>query len=216
MVRAGVPEEQIKCVPNGVPGIPFDEHRQAPSRAWTLGTVALFRPRKGLEVLLEALAALRERKLDVRLRAVGPFETKIYEKEVHRRAAELGLEGAIDWTGFVRDVHAELTSIDIFALPSLFGEGLPMVVLEALSAGVPVVATKVEGIAYAVRDGVEGVLAEPSDAARLRAGIERIVTGELDWMTLRKQAYIRHAENFSDRSMAQGVAEVYRQVLTTK
>jgi glycosyltransferase involved in cell wall biosynthesis len=216
MVRAGVPAEQIKCVPNGVPGVPFNEHRQAPRGSWTLGTVALFRPRKGLEALLEAVASLRGQNRDVRLRAVGPFETKLYEKEVRRRADELGLSGAVDWTGFVRDVQQQLAKIDVFVLPSLFGEGLPMVVLESLAAGVPVVATRVEGIPYAVREGVEGVLVRPGDAAELAAGIEQIVAGRLDWMTLRKQAYIRHAENFSDRAMAQGVAEVYRQVLAAK
>jgi glycosyltransferase involved in cell wall biosynthesis len=214
MVRAGVPAEQIKCVPNGVPGVPFDEQRQAPRGQWTLGTVALFRPRKGLETLLEALASLRgPMNLNVKLRAVGPFETKLYEKEVRRRAEDLGLGDAIEWTGFVRDVQEQFATIDVFVLPSLFGEGLPMVVLESLAAGVPIVATKVEGIPYAIRDGVEGVLVRPGDAHELAAGIQRIVAGELDWMTLRKQAYIRHAENFSDRAMAQGVAEVYRQVL---
>lgn len=213
MIRAGVPAAQVKCVPNGVPGVPFDEHRRAPSGTWTLGIVALFRPRKGLEVLLGALAALRERGREVQLRAVGPFETKLFEKETRRRAEELGLGEAVEWTGFVRDVPEQLGKIDVFVLPSLFGEGLPMVVLEALSAGVPIVATKVEGIPDAVRDGVEGVLVPPGDPPALAAGIERILTSELDWMTLRKQAYIRHAENFSDRAMAQGVAEVYSQVL---
>ena len=98
---------------------------------WTIGTTALFRPRKGLEALLEALASLRERSFDVRLRAVGPFETKIYEKEMKRRAAKLELDAAIDWVGFVRDVQSQLSKMDVFVLPSLFGEGLPMVVLEA-------------------------------------------------------------------------------------
>jgi glycosyltransferase involved in cell wall biosynthesis len=213
MVRAGVPEEQIKCVPNGVPGMPFDETRQPPNGTWTIGTTALFRPRKGLEVLLEAVAMLRGECLDVRLRAVGSFETKVYEKEVRRRAKELGLEGAIDWTGFARDVQAELTRMDIFVLPSLFGEGLPMVVLEAMSAGVPVVATRLEGVPFAIRERQDGVLVPPGDSKALAVGLKQIVTGELDWMTLRKQAYIRHAECFSDRAMAQGVAGVYREVL---
>lgn len=213
MIRAGVSKDQIKLVPNGVPSVPFDEMRQAPQSTWTVGTIALFRPRKGLEMLLEALATIRAEGLDVRLRAVGPFETKVYEKETYRRTRRWGLDGAVDWTGFVRDVHAEMGRIDIFVLPSLFGEGLPMVVLEALAAGVPVVATSVDGVPFAVRDGREGVLVAPGDHEALAQGIKRILSGELDWMTLRKQAYIRHAEHFSDKAMAQGVADVYGQVL---
>jgi glycosyltransferase involved in cell wall biosynthesis len=213
MIRSGVPEHQIKCIPNGVPGIRFDEKREPPRGSWTLGAIGLFRPRKGLEVLLEAIAALRADKFQVRLRAVGPFETRIYEREIHRRASQFRLEEAIDWTGFSRDVHAELGRMDVFVLPSLFGEGLPMVVLEALAAGVPVVATRVEGIPFAVRDGQEGVLVPAGDAQSLAEGLKQVLTGHLDWMRLRKQAYIRHAENFSDLAMSQGVAEVYRQVL---
>jgi len=214
MIADGVPESQIVCVPNGVPSVPFDEHRAPPTDTWTLGTIALFRPRKGIEVLLEALALLRQKGLPVQLRAVGPFETKIYEKEVRRRADELGLASAIQWTGFSRDVHAEISQIHLFVLPSLFGEGLPMVVLEAMAAGVPVVASRVEGIPYAIQDGEQGVLVTPNDATALAGGIEQIISGNLDWLTLRKQAYIRHAETFSDRAMAQGIADVYRRVLS--
>ena len=59
---------------------------------------------------------------------------------------QLRLSEQITWTGFTRDVTAELLKMDLFVLPSLFGEGLPMVVLEAMAAGVPVVATRVAGM----------------------------------------------------------------------
>ena len=73
----------------------------------------------------------------------------------------------ITWTGFTRDVLDELRQMDLFVLPSLFGEGLPMVVLEAMAAGVPVVATRVAGIPEAIRPGQDGVLVEPGDAEDL-------------------------------------------------
>jgi len=178
-----------------------------------LGTVALFRPRKGIEVLLEAVAELRKQGLPVRLRAVGGFETPEYEREVMSLVEKLGLADAIDWTGFTEDVNGELVEMDLFVLPSLFGEGLPMVVLEAMAAGVPVVATRVEGIPEAIRDGQDGLLAEPGDPASLARAIGRIVRGEVDGHALSTSAQARHAQAFSDRSMAAGVAEVYRRVL---
>lgn len=213
LIASGFPPEQVTYVANGVPGVTFDDTLRSPDGAWTLGMVALFRPRKGIEALLEALAKRRAAGADVRLRAVGPFETPEYEREVKALVRRLHLEDAIDWTGFSDEVHAELAKIDLFVLPSLFGEGLPMVVLEAMAAGLPIVATDVEGIPTAVRDGEEGVLVAANDADALADGIARITHGNLDWATLRKNAYRRHAEHFSDRAMADGVAKVYSEVL---
>src|SRR5690606_26551158 len=70
----GIPRWKISVVHNGVPCMPELPPRPYPSSTWTLGTVALFRPRKGLEVLLEAISRLRSHGLSVRLRAVGSFE----------------------------------------------------------------------------------------------------------------------------------------------
>ena len=103
--------------------------------------------------------------------------------------------------------------MDMLVLPSLFGEGMPMVLLEAMAAGVPVVATRVEGVPEAVDDGVQGLLASPGDAGDLARCIERIVRGELPWTWLRQNALSQHAERFSDRRMAAEVAQVYREVL---
>ncbi len=207
------PDRPVAVVPNGVPPRPARRPRHAHETSWTLGTVALFRPRKGIEVLLESLAQLRAQGLLVRLRAVGGFETVEYERHVVRYAAELGVSDAVDWIGFTRNVDAELHRMDLFVLPSLFGEGLPMVVLEAMATGLPVVATEVEGIPEAVRDGVEGLLATPGDAASLSHAIGRIVRGEVSWTRLHAAAIQRHAQRFSDDAMAAGVAEVYRRVL---
>ena len=183
---------------------------------WTLGVIALFRPRKGLEILLEALALLRGRGLPVRLRAVGSFETQDYERHVMHLTSRLNLASAIDWAGFARDIDSELAHMDLFVLPSLFGEGLPMVVLEAMSAGLPVVASAVPGVPEAVRDGVEGLLVEPANPAALAAAIQRFVSREVSWNELGSGALLRHAECFSDVRMASDVARVYDKVLFEK
>ena len=147
--------------------------RRPPTGMWTLGAVALFRPRKGIEVLLEALAMLRSRNVNVRLRAVGGFETPLYKADVLGLAERLDLAEAIDWIGFTRNVNRELAKIDLFVLPSLFGEGLPMVVLEAMAAGLPVVASRVEGVPEAVVHRETGLLVEPGSVSQLAAGDRR-------------------------------------------
>ena len=149
----------------------------------------------------------------MQLRAVGAFESPEYEAEIIRRTQELGLSDQVVWTGFQRDVDAQLQKMDLFVLPSLFGEGLPMVVLEAMAVGVPVIATDVAGTPEAIRNGQDGLIVPPGNAERLAGAIAGVVRGEYDWLGLRTSAMIRQAQLFSDSSMASGVARVYREVL---
>ena len=214
MQQQGFADEKVTYVPNGVPAIKA-QPRVCPAGSWTLGMAALFRPRKGIEVLIEALAALRSRNVDVTLRAVGPFETPEYEHEVMALVQRLGVGDAIEWTGFTEDIAEELRQIDLFVLPSLFGEGLPMVVLEAMAAGLPVVASHVEGVPEAIRHREEGLLVEPNSVSQLALAIEAIVSAsdDLDYASLSSNAQQRHADCFSAQAMAADVADVYRSIL---
>jgi glycosyltransferase involved in cell wall biosynthesis len=213
MVRQGVSPEKIRVVPNGVPSLYELPFRKTPCGEWTLGTVALFRPRKGLEVLLDALAILRRHGYPVRLKAVGSFESADYERAIREHAERLWLREVIEFTGFTNDVTSELLNLDLFVLPSLFGEGLPMVVLEAMAAGVPVVASAVEGVPEAIRNREDGLLTLPGDPNDLARTIAEVLDGKVDWQLLRQNAIKRQGDQFSDVSMARGVAEVYRSVL---
>lgn len=211
MQTRGVPRSRITVVPNGVPRATICRSERRPHGSWVLGMVALFRPRKGLEILLQSLAQLRSQGKDVRLRAVGPFETPAYGAEIHNLVTTLRLEDAIDWIGYTSDVTRELSRMDLFVLPSLFGEGLPMVILEAMTAGVPVVCSRVEGVPEAIRDGIDGLLAQPNDPVDLTRVMERIISGQVNWNSLQSSARQRHADHFSDMAMAEGVAKVYDQ-----
>ncbi|MEM8947175.1 MAG: glycosyltransferase [Planctomycetota bacterium] len=213
MEQQGFAPEKVAYVPNGVPEIEILPRRR-PTGTWTLGCAALFRPRKGIEVLIEAIAALQSKNLDIHLRAVGPFETPEYEREVMQLVDRLGVADAITWTGFTKDIAAELRQMDLFALPSLFGEGLPMVVLEAMAAGLPVIASHVEGIPEAIRHREEGLLVEAASVSQLAMAIEELTTSEeLDYEMLSHNAKHRHQLCFSDRSMAANLAAVYDQIL---
>ncbi len=210
----GIDENKITVVHNGVPIQNKVIVRKCPEGRWVLGIVAFFRPRKGLDDLIEALYQLREKGYNVYLRIIGAFETAEYEKKIHCQVNNLSLQSSIKWVGFSDNVIDELRKIDLFVLPSLYGEGLPMVVLEAMSVGVPVVATHVEGIPEAVRDGVDGCLARPGNTASLVNAITAIISGEKDWEKMSESAKERQRCNFSDMSMARGVNAVYRKILS--
>lgn len=213
MIASGTHPDAISVVPNGVPVASPRPPRAAHTATWTLGTVALFRPRKGTEILLAALAILKSRGIVVRLKAIGGWETAEYEASLKAHAARLGVESQVMWRGFCQDVDGELNEVDVLVLPSLFGEGMPMVVLEALAKGIPVVGTCVEGVPEVIRDGLEGRLAPPGDPAELAEAIASIVEGDLNWDELHAAARARHAMQYADDVMARGVARVYDEIL---
>jgi glycosyltransferase involved in cell wall biosynthesis len=88
-----------------------------------------------------------------------------------------------------------------------------MVVLEAMAAGVPIVASRVDGVTDALGHDGAGVLVPPGNPQELAQAIAAVLRGTTDWYALRQTAHRRQAERFSDHSMAQGVASVYRRVL---
>lgn len=217
LLGRGISRERLVCIPNGVPALqPINSASRLQQTSWDLGMIALFRMRKGLEVLLEAISKLPENGPVIRLKVIGGFETPDYERHIQQLVDRLGVRSKVTFTGFTKDVPAELSKLDGMVLPSLFGEGMPMVVLEALSAGVPVIATRVEGTPEVVREGIEGVLAEPRDAHSLCDAILRFTQNRSEWARMSELACQRHRERYSDLAMAKATAAVYREVIGSR
>ena len=214
MRRLGVAEERLVTVPNGVPAIePIDARPRMTETEWKLGIIALMRPRKGIELALKAMQQLKASGKSVTLELIGGFETLEYQRQIMGQVEQLQIQDVVQWTGFTSDVPEALRRLDALLLPSLFGEGMPMVVLEALAAAVPVVASSVEGTPEVVRDGVEGLLAEPRSLDSLVSKIAELIADRERWITMSDRALSRHREQFSDERMAQGVAAAYSSVL---
>ncbi|MDX9742039.1 MAG: glycosyltransferase [Gammaproteobacteria bacterium] len=214
VLERGAQPDRVWTVWNGVAECERLRPPRRAGEALVVGMMALFRPRKGIETLLEAIAMVCKRGADVRLRAVGAFEDEEYRAAVLRQAERLGLGDRVTWVGFVSDVKAEISRMHVMALPSLFGEGTPMVLLEAMAAGVPVVASRVEGIPGVMRDNIDGILVQPGSARDMARAILRMATAELDAAALGDSAQRRQRERFSDFSMASRVAEIYRDLLS--
>jgi glycosyltransferase involved in cell wall biosynthesis len=170
-----------------------------------VGTAARLAPMKGLEHLLAAVAELHGRGLPVRARIAG---TGGQRDELERLAGRLGIAGVVEFAGFVEDMPAFYRGIDVFVLPSVSTEGLPLSLLEALAARRPVVATDLAGAAEAVRDEMDGLLVHPGDPRALAAAIERMVRDPELRNRTADSGHARVCEHFTLDRMAQGVARV--------
>ena len=96
-------------------------------------------------------------------------------------ADRLGIAERIEWLGFRHNIEVQLDTLDLLILPSLLPEGLPMVVVEAMAAGVPPIGSRVPGITDVIPHGHDGLLAEPNNPTALADVIEAIIEGKDDW-----------------------------------
>ncbi len=189
----GLPLYRVMAIPNPSPtaalvaraGAPLAHPWFAPDRT-TPVIIASGRlvPKKGFDVLLEAMAQLRKRR-DVRLVILGEGPERA-ALEAHQ--ARLGLRDFVELKGFVDNPFAYLGRADLFVLAS-FAEGSPNVLVEALACGCPVVATDcLSGPREILRDGRDGALVSPGDASALAAAIEQALTAPPDRAALRCRA----------------------------
>lgn len=130
---------------------------------------------KGVPVLLQALAQARTQRPDLRLTLVGDGPERAALTDL---ADTLGLGEAVEFTGYrsQSEVADLLARSDCLVLPS-FAEGLPVVLMEAMAARLPVIATRVGGVAELVEHGVSGRLVAPGDAGALSGAILDVMTG---------------------------------------
>lgn len=143
---------------------------------FTVLNVARLAPVKGQVLLLEAFAKLIAGYPAARLVVVGDGPLRA---TLERRADELGIASAVELTGPVgqEEIARYYSKADAFCLPS-FAEGLPIVLMEAMSFALPVVSTSVMGIPELIRDGVEGLLVPPGRSDALSEALKRVATDQ--------------------------------------
>jgi glycosyltransferase involved in cell wall biosynthesis len=143
---------------------------------------------------------------------VGDSVSQAYRDGLEAYAAALGLGQRVVFTGFRRDVPALLSAVSVSVLPSL-SEGLSNVVLEAMAAGVPVVATSVGGTPEIVDDGVTGLLVPPRDAGALADAISSLLTDPARRQTIGEAGRRRVEERFSLEAMVLATEQLYERLL---
>lgn len=212
-----IPASKITTVHNGVP-IVSEVAKGALSRGGPpiIGVMGLFRPRKGIETLLLACQRLLHNGFTFTLQLIGEFVSDAYMRYIKGLVAQLGLSAHVEYTGFRRDVNESLGKISLFILPSLYGEGLPMALLEAMAMRRVIVASSVDGVTDTLRGGQCGYLVPPGDSDALARVIEKAVTNCDYSATLAAAAQERQRSNYSIDAMAHRVFEVYKCYLELK
>ena len=173
-----------------------------------VGNVAHIRPEKGHVHLIEAAAKVLEQYPKTTFVIVGREKVDGALQELKTKAAALGIQHRMVFTGFQKDVVAILSTFDVFVLSSLH-EGLPIALLEAMAVGVPPVATAVGGIPEVIEDGENGFLVEPKNPTAMSQKIGVLLENpELRGIMSRK-ARSRVHEKFNIQRMVEGVEDVY-------
>jgi len=181
LTHMGVPRYKVCIIPNGVDWSyysnppPYSELHEVKEK-YGLGdnttalTVCVIRANKGLEYLMKAAHSLEKMKFVI----VGEVGDREYFYKLLELRKKLKLNN-LKFLGWVpdKDLRLLLFISDIFVLPSL-SETLPLVVLEAMAAGKPIVATSVGGIPYLVRNGVNGILVPPRNHLALSSALKEL------------------------------------------
>jgi len=174
-VALSLPEAAPEVIPNGVADCGFRPRSYPPEGTWRIGMVARISPDKGHLVLLDAVRRLSAAGHRVAITIAGDSLYSPPEHAVKVRERAAGLD--VRFTGWIGHIRTLLPEFDLLAVPSTAEPGLPRVVLEAFSAGLPVVALPSGGIPEAVRDRATGFLSADLTAAALAAKLETVMLG---------------------------------------
>lgn len=192
---------------NGIDTSAFegDRRRDFPSDP-VIGTVGRLHLQKGHRFLLTAAAGLLKTHPAARFVIIGEGELR---GELEREAGRQGIAKAVTFAGARTDVPAQLRAMDIFVLPSLW-EGLPLILLEAMAAGLPIVSTGADGVREILTDGKDALLVPPGNPTALQRGIEKLLDDPALRARLADEARKTVRDNFSAGRMVKETEDVYR------
>jgi glycosyltransferase involved in cell wall biosynthesis len=217
----GVPPDRIIAIRNGIDVSRFDTKVDTDSVRAELGLspddrvailIGRFAARKGHDVALRAVGPASERVPGLRMVFAGDGEL---EGELRNQAAAMGLGDRVVFAGFRRDVPRLLAASDLLLLPSE-DECLPMVILEAMSARLPVIATDVGGISEAVDDGRTGILVRPRDPSGLANALVDVLSDPERAGSMGHEGRRKVEADFSLEACAAAVFKAYEELLEEK
>jgi len=218
-IRFGVDSREVVQIDNAIDHTKFEV---AEARATALreslglepgrpvvGTISRLSDEKNIETLLDAFHGVTRRQPGARLLIIGDGP---HRSELERRTASLGIDDAVRFLGVRRDVPELLSIMDVFVLASL-REGMPMVVLEAMAAAKPVVATAIGAIPTVIEHERSGILVPDPTPDAVGARIVRLLAEPAEAREMGRAARRVVRERFSAERMADDYLQLYEEAL---
>jgi glycosyltransferase involved in cell wall biosynthesis len=213
LARSIGPANRVRVVHNGIDPIadgPVDMRmRELAQRGPVACAVTLLRPGKGLETLIDAMPATLAACPDAQVAIVGDGPDM---QALARRASDRGVGQAIHFLGAIADPVSVMREADLLVHPS-WAEAFPYVILEAMSVGLPIVASDVGGISEAVSDGNSGLLVPRADSSRLAAALSELLGDPALRRKMSQNGRRIQQTSFTRGAMVDGVVAVYDEVL---
>jgi len=216
--QLNIPSSKLFNIPLGIEPIKFldketakialqnKEISLAPTKTW-VGTIANYYPTKGLDLLIEAVSLLSESErntLQFCIIGDGPEKKNLQEK-----ITQAGLGQTIFLLPFLDNASTHLRAFDLFVLPSR-KEGLPYVLLEALQAGLPIVATAVGGVPSLITPEKNGWLALPNNSSDLSRTLKKSLQSKHEWINISENNK-KESRNYSLSNMIDTTTKLYTQ-----
>lgn len=223
LIRAGVGEKKVRVIQNAVPvsldGFKIGDRRKAARRKlptednkFVVGYSGRLSIEKGLKFLILAFTELLRRNKDLQLWLVGEGPQKT---ELRKLVDEKGISEHVTFSGFRENAIDLMMGMDVLVLPSIT-EGTPMVMLEAMSIGLPVVASAVGEIPQIIKNGENGLLVPPSDTIELVTAIVRIHDDQNLARLMAENAWQDIKARFSTEEWARKIEALYSEILGEK
>lgn len=212
LATIGFNPAQMVVVPTGVDLRKFEYDPTSTERdpsVFKLVITARFQDGKGHDVLLSALAQLRDRFPNLRLLVIGDGEMR---PQIEAQIAALGLADIVELAGWVANeqMAAKIRAGNVFVLPTYIPtENFPISIVEGMAMGLPAIGARMGGIPDIIEDGETGFVVEPKDVDSLTAAIERLVSNPQAAADMGRKARLRVEQRFSAQVMADAIGAVY-------
>ncbi|MEK6654578.1 MAG: glycosyltransferase, partial [Thermodesulfobacteriota bacterium] len=224
IIKQGAPADKVTVIYNG---IDLDNAARKESRVKIRSEFGLNENRpiiaevgrlgndKGQHILIQAAPYVIEKFPDAMFMIVGEDLGKKgeYRRELEAMAAGLGIEDKIIFTGYRTDIMDLMEAFDLFVLPSVFTEGLPVVIMEAMLAKKPVIAASVGGSPEIVLDARTGTLVPPADPGRLAEAIIYHLSNPGISKQMAENGYELLKQRFSLKQMLDKTMEIYQELM---